>query len=123
MIRLGINIVNSLDDKGVSFHSLQENITMDKSNSIGQLRFRLFAEIERNLILERSAAAHARERLVGRLEKFTEKNMASLKTLVDSGMPIKNIENSWGVSRTTIYKYIKNIIKAFCIIQMENYGS
>ena len=26
-----INIVNSLNNKGVSFHSLQENITMDGS--------------------------------------------------------------------------------------------
>lgn len=34
-----ISIVNSLNDKGVSFHSLQENITMDKSSSTGQLIF------------------------------------------------------------------------------------
>ncbi|MFM2692803.1 recombinase family protein, partial [Lactococcus lactis] len=47
-----ISIVNSLNDKGVSFHSLQENITMDKSSSTGQLMFHLFAafaEFERNL--------------------------------------------------------------------------
>ncbi|MCE2211867.1 HAD hydrolase family protein [Streptococcus thermophilus] len=38
-----INIVNSLNNKAVSFHSLQENITMDKSSSTGQLMFHLFA--------------------------------------------------------------------------------
>ena len=107
-----ISIVNSLDDKGVSFHSLQENITMDKSSSTGQLMFHLFAafaEFERNLILARAAgraAARARGRLGGRPEKFTEKDIELLKTLVDNGTPIKNIAESWGVSRTTIYRYI-----------------
>ncbi|MGY3712156.1 recombinase family protein [Lactococcus petauri] len=108
-----ISIVNSLNDKGVSFHSLQENITMDKSSSTGQLMFHLFAafaEFERNLILERStagrAAARARGRLGGRPEKFTEKDIALLKTLVDNGTPIKNIADSWGASRTTIYRYM-----------------
>ena len=100
-----ISIVNSLNDKGVSFHSLQENITMDKSSSTGQ-----FAEFERNLILERSAAgreaARARGRLGERPEKFSEQDVKLLKTLVESGTPIKSIADSWGVSRTTIYRYI-----------------
>lgn len=54
-----ISIVNRLNERGLSVHSLQENITMDKSSSTGQLMFHLFAafaEFERNLILERSAA-------------------------------------------------------------------
>lgn len=53
-----ISIVNRLNERRVGFHSLQENITMDKSSSTGQLMFHLFAafaEFERNLILERSA--------------------------------------------------------------------
>lgn len=113
-----ISIVNSLNDKGVSFHSLQENITMDKSSSTGQLMFHLFAafaEFERNLILERSAAgraaARARGRLGGRPEKFTKKDIALLQTLVDNGTPIKNIADSWGVSRTTIYRYMNKKLK------------
>ncbi|MFK4903457.1 recombinase family protein [Lactococcus petauri] len=108
-----ISIVNSLNNKGVNFHSLQENIMMDKSSSTGQLMFHLFAafaEFERNLILERSAAgraaARARGRLGGRPEKFTDKDIELLKTLIYSGTPIKNIADSWGVSRTTIYRYL-----------------
>src|SRR5699024_6238102 len=49
-----ITLVNELNERGVSFHSLEENITMDKSSSTGQLLFHLFAafaEFERNLIL------------------------------------------------------------------------
>ena len=38
-----ISIVNRLNECGVSFHSLQENITIDKLSSTGQLMFHLFA--------------------------------------------------------------------------------
>lgn len=34
-----IAIVNQLNENGISFHSLQENITMNKSSSTGQLIF------------------------------------------------------------------------------------
>lgn len=113
-----ISIVNYLNDKGVSFHSLQENITMDKSSSTGQLMFHLFAafaEFERNLILERSAAgrasARARGRLGGRPEKFTEQDIELLKTLVENETPIKTIAERWNVSRTTIYRYLSKLEK------------
>ncbi len=108
-----IKIVNDLNERGISFHSLQENITMDKASATGQLMFHLFAafaEFERNLIQERSAAgraaARARGRLGGRPEKLDKKEMEALRTLVDSGTPIKDIAKMWGVSRTTIYRYL-----------------
>lgn len=111
-----ITIVNQLNDRGVSFYSIQENITMDKSSSTGQLMFHLFAafaEFERNLILERSAAgresARARGRVGGRPEKLTKKDLESLKTLVDSGTPIKTVAEQWHVSRTTIYRYLNKM--------------
>lgn len=111
-----ISIVNALNNRGISFHSIQENITMDKSSSTGQLLFHLFAafaEFERNLILERSAAgriaARARGRLGGRPEKLTDSDLKLLKTLVDSGTPIKTIAEKWNVSRTTIYRYLEKI--------------
>jgi DNA invertase Pin-like site-specific DNA recombinase len=111
-----ITIVNRLNNRGVSFHSLQENITMDKSSSTGQLMFYLFAafaEFERNLILERSAvgraAARARGRFGGRPEKLTKSDMDLMKTLIDNGTPIKTIAERWNVSRTTIYRYLNKL--------------
>ncbi|NKC68440.1 recombinase family protein [Vagococcus fluvialis] len=108
-----ITIVNQLSDRGISFYSIQENITMDKSSSTGQLMFHLFAafaEFERNLILERSAAgreaARARGRFGGRPEKLTSKDVALLKTLADSDTPIKTISESQGISRTTVCQYL-----------------
>ena len=111
-----ITIVNRLNNRGVSFHSLQENITMDKSSSTGQLMFHLFAafaEFERNLILERSAAgraaARARGRFGGRPEKLSKSDLELMKTLIDNGTPIKTIAERWNVSRTTIDRYLNKL--------------
>lgn len=111
-----ITLVNELNNRGVSFHSLEENITMDKSSSTGQLLFHLFAafaEFERNLILERSSAgrmaARARGRYGGRPEKLNKQDLTLLKTLYDNGTPIKTIAEQWKVSRTTIYRYLNKI--------------
>ena len=111
-----ITLVNELNNQGVSFHSLEENITMDKSSSTGQLLFHLFAafaEFERNLILERSSAgriaARARGRYGGRPEKLNKQDLKLLKTLYDNGTPIKTIAEQWKVSRTTIYRYLNKL--------------
>ncbi|HAR0522074.1 recombinase family protein [Enterococcus faecium] len=111
-----ITLVNELNNRGVSFHSLEENITMDKSSSTGQLLFHLFAafaEFERNLILERSSAgriaARARGRYGGRPEKLNKQDLKLLKTLYDNGTPIKTIAEQWKVSRTTIYRYLNKL--------------
>ena len=111
-----ITLVNELNERGVSFHSLEENITMDKSSSTGQLLFHLFAafaEFERNLILERSSAgriaARARGRYGGRPEKLNKQDLNLLKTLYDNGTPIKTIAEQWQVSRTTIYRYLNKL--------------
>jgi DNA invertase Pin-like site-specific DNA recombinase len=112
-----ITLVNELNNRGVSFHSLEENITMDKSSSTGQLLFHLFAafaEFERNLILERSSAgrmaARARGRYGGRPEKLNKQEILTLlKTLYDNGTPIKTIAEQWKVSRTTIYRYLNKL--------------
>ncbi|EPH98234.1 DNA-invertase hin family protein, partial [Enterococcus faecalis 13-SD-W-01] len=111
-----ISIINCLNERGVSFHSLQENITIDKYNTDGQLMFELvtaFAEFERNLVLERSAvgqtANSAQRRFERRPEKLTSQDLELLKTLVDSGMPIKTISERWNISKTTIFCYLDNL--------------
>ena len=84
-----ISIVNRLNERGVSFHSLQENITMDKSSSTGQLMFHLFAafaEFERNLILERSAAGRAAAMSASsRIEQLTPINFEHFRSQTCSG--------------------------------------
>ena len=77
-----ITLVNELNNRGVSFHSLEENITMDKSSSTGQLLFHLFAafaEFERNLILERSSADELPLVLEDAMEVVEKLNKQDLK--------------------------------------------
>ncbi|PUB08203.1 resolvase-like protein [Paenisporosarcina sp. OV554] len=107
-----IDLVNNLNDQSIGFHSSQENLTMDSRNATCQLMFHLFAafaEFERNLIQERSAAgrvaAKSRGRLGGRPEKYGEKDVEMMKALIDGGTPIKDVAERWGVSRTTFYRY------------------
>jgi DNA invertase Pin-like site-specific DNA recombinase len=87
---------------------------MDRSSATGQLLFHLFAafaEFERNLIQERAAAgraaARARGRLGGRPEKLGKKEVEMLKTLVSNGTPIKDVAEMFGISRTTVYRYLE----------------
>jgi DNA invertase Pin-like site-specific DNA recombinase len=78
-------------------------------NATGQLMFHLFAafaEFERNLIQERSAAgrvaARARGRLGGRPEKFRKKEIEMMKALAKNGTPIKDIAAMLETTRATV---------------------
>lgn len=73
--------------------------------------FHLFAEFERNLIEERFAAERVatkvRGRLDGRPEKYKSKDIEMMKFLIESGTPFKDVAEKWGVSRTTINRYLE----------------
>ncbi|MPQ27454.1 recombinase family protein [Bacillus paralicheniformis] len=108
-----IQIVNELNERGISFYSVHENITMDRSSATGQLMFHLFAsfaEFERNLIRERTEAgriaARARGRFGGRPEKLKDKEIDMIQTLIANKTPIKDVAQMLGVSRTTVYRYL-----------------
>src|SRR3990167_1028428 len=62
-----IEWINELDEKGISFKSLQE--TIDTNSSTGKLIFHIFgalSEFERNLIRERTRAGLEAARVRGR---------------------------------------------------------
>lgn len=108
-----IDLVNTLNEREIALHSIEENITMDNNNPIGQLIFHLFAafaEFERNLIIERTAAgraaARARGRVGGRPEKLNDKDIKLIKTLAYAHVPVKSIAEQFSISRTTVYKYL-----------------
>ena len=109
-----IDLVNNLKGQSIGFHRLQENLTMDCSNTTGQLMFHLFAafaEFERNLIQEHSAegrvAAKVRGRLGGLPEKYGDNDIEMMKFLIDGGTSIKDVAERCGVSRSTIYRYLE----------------
>lgn len=111
-----IQLLTQLRERGVGFQSLNEQI--DTTSSTGKLIFHVFgalAEFERDLIRERTraglAAARARGRVGGHPRAVplnSPKKLAILRTLYqDKDNSIKDICQTLGVSRSTLYRYLK----------------
>ena len=108
-----ISVVNELKKGGVYFRSLKENL--DTSSSTGKLIFHIFgalAEFERDIIRERTmaglAAARARGRVGGRPKSLSEEKIKLAKTLWnDKSNSIGEICNMLGISKATLYRYLK----------------
>lgn len=108
-----ITLINQLGERGVGFRSLAEQI--DTTTSGGKLVFHIFgalAEFERNLIRERTQAglkaARARGRQGGRPKKLDERKAQMAQRLYnDHGNSIDDICKTLGISRATLYRYIR----------------
>ena len=107
-----IEVVNALQQKGVAFRSLQEN--MDTATSGGKLIFHVFgalAEFERAIIRERTqaglAAARARGRVGGRPQALDARKLAMARSMLsDPNRQVKEVAELLGVSRTTLYRHL-----------------
>jgi DNA invertase Pin-like site-specific DNA recombinase len=108
-----IETVTALKEQGIAFQSITENI--DTSTATGQLVFHLFgalAEFERRLIKERTMAglqaARARGRTGGRPRLKASGKVAMAKKLYqDPTLSIAEICRTLGISRPTLYRYLK----------------
>jgi DNA invertase Pin-like site-specific DNA recombinase len=108
-----IETVRQLQDRGVGFRSLQEQI--DTTTSGGKLVFHVFgalAEFERDLIKERThaglQAARARGRLFGRPHALTAQQVKQLQSLAkDERNTVAEICETLGISRATYYRHSK----------------
>jgi DNA invertase Pin-like site-specific DNA recombinase len=109
-----IETLNVLKNRGVDFISLTEKI--DTTTPGGKLIFHLMgalAEFERDLIRERTnaglAAARARGRVGGRPRRLaTNGKVAPARRLfADPNHSIPEICSTLGISRSTLYRYVK----------------
>jgi DNA invertase Pin-like site-specific DNA recombinase len=105
--------MTDLEERGVGFKSLTENI--DTTTSGGKLIFHIFgalAEFERNLIKERTqaglVAARARGKKGGRPKAVTVQKRSIAKELYDTGHPIMDICRTLKISRASLYRAIKS---------------
>lgn len=108
-------IVRELTDKGVrvQFHKEGQTFSSDES-PMSQLMLNLmgsFAEFERSLIKERQAegiaAAKRRGVYKGRKSSVTPEIIAQIKARVTSGEAKAAIARELGISRETVYQYLK----------------
>ena len=107
-----IALTEQLKADEVGFQSLSD--TIDTTTPMGQFFFTLMAacaELERNLIVERTktglAAARARGRVGGRPRKVTRNTLRiAMAALADPKNTAREVAKLIGIHRTVLYRYI-----------------
>ena len=106
-----VDLVNKLHQIGVHFKSITDNV--DTSTPSGRFFFHIMAslaQMERELVAERTkaglAAAKAQGRIGGRKRKMTKSKIKSAKKLLASGILPKDVAQDLGVSISTLYRWI-----------------
>ena len=108
-----IATVNELASRGIAFESVTEAI--DTTTASGKLVFNIFASLadfERHLIGERTraglAAGRARGRMGGRPPALTSRQLREARLLLtDPDATVTAVAERYGVSRTTLYKGLR----------------
>ncbi|KAA0547748.1 recombinase family protein [Citrobacter braakii] len=102
-------LVDELRERGINFRSLTDSI--DTSTPMGRFFFHVMgalAEMERELIVERTraglAAAKAEGRTGGRRSKFCDDELAQMKRLINSGESRRTISLLFDIGISTLYK-------------------
>lgn len=106
-----VDLVTGLEGQGIQFRSLTDGI--DTSTNAGRFFFHVMAalaQMERELIIERTraglAAAKARGRLGGRRPKMTETKLDAARKLLIAGSRPKDVARDLGISVPTLYRWI-----------------
>ncbi|MEK5102806.1 recombinase family protein [Cytobacillus sp. FSL M8-0252] len=106
-----LNIIQQLEEMGVQFISLKEN--MDTRTSTGKAMFQMMcviAELERNLIAERVKegleASKRRGKTLGRPKLDKEKLTVALRMYDSEEYSIKEIVSATGISQGSLYRAV-----------------
>jgi len=106
-----IELVDTLRQKQVHFKSITDNV--DTSTPSGRFFFHMMAslaEMERELIIERTraglAAAKAQGRVGGRKRKMTKSKIEAAKRLLEAGILPSEIVKNLGISIPTLYRWL-----------------
>ena len=102
-------LVDELRQRGIHFRSLTDSI--DTSSPMGRFIFHIMsalAEMERELIVERTlaglAAARAKGRVGGRRPKLSMEQWAQAGRLIAAGEPRRRVAIIYDVGMSTLYK-------------------
>ncbi|EDV9208556.1 recombinase family protein [Salmonella enterica subsp. enterica] len=106
-----VDMVGDLHKQGIQFKSLTDAI--DTGTPAGRFFFHVMAslaEMERELIIERTRAgldaAKQLGRKGGRKPKMTSSKIESAKKLLSSGIPPRDVAKDLGVSVPTLYRWL-----------------
>ncbi len=106
-----VDLISRFEQQGIHFVSLTDSI--DTSTPAGRFFFHVMAslaEMERELIVERTRAglemARARGRIGGRRRVMTDGKVEAAMQLLSSGLPPREVASTLGVSVATLYRWI-----------------
>lgn len=106
-----VTFVNDLETKGIHFRSITDNI--DTSSPSGKFFFHVMAslaQMERDLIVERTkaglAAAKKMGRVGGRKRTMTDSKINAAKKLIESGLTYQEVALNLGVTLPTLYRWL-----------------
>lgn len=112
-------IVELLADKGVSIRFITDNLTFEagSNSAMNTLIFNMlgsFAQFERDLIVQRTTEGRERAKAQGKHMGRPKQPRANIERAVqlfnsrkDNGLSVKDIVNTTGVPRATIYREAK----------------
>lgn len=102
-------LVEELRDRGINFRCLTDSI--DTSTPMGRFFFHVMsalAEMERELIIERTRAgleaARAEGRIGGRRSRFTPESWQQMRRLLEKGISRQQVSIIYDVAISTLYK-------------------
>jgi DNA invertase Pin-like site-specific DNA recombinase len=106
-----VDFVADLQGRGVQFRSLTDGI--DTTTPAGRFFFHVMAslaQMERELLAERTragvAAARRRGRMGGRKRRMTPGKVESARKLLKDGMSPRDVAENLGVSIPTLYRWV-----------------
>ncbi|KHS82396.1 recombinase family protein [Pectobacterium aroidearum] len=105
-----VTLISELHERGIHFRSLTDSI--DTSTPMGRFFFHVMsalAEMERELIVERTlaglAAAREKGRIGGRPQAFTLEDREMIRRLLNAGHSRQQLAIIYDVGISTIYKH------------------
>ncbi len=105
-----IDLICDIESKGIHFKSITDNI--DTTTPVGRFFFHVMtslAQMERELIIERTKAgleaARKKGRIGGRKRVMTPSKVESAKKLLSSGVPPREVAENLAVSIPTLYRW------------------
>jgi DNA invertase Pin-like site-specific DNA recombinase len=106
-----VDLVNDLGARKVHFQSVTDGI--DTKTPAGRFFFHVMAslaQMERELIIERTRAgleaARCAGRVAGRKRQMTDSKVQAAKKLLTSGTPPREVAHSLGVSVPALYRWL-----------------
>ena len=121
--RLGRNILNTCSQKGIKIYSIKDNFELSDSLNakIIAFAFSLAAEIERNLISQRTREALAAKKQIGfklgrpcgksRERRKFEEREAYIREELSHGATISRLAKELGMHRNTLSRYLKENLR------------